>query len=140
MNYLQSKLILLLTGLENKWHIVFFDSCYASISLAKELNSRRFYIISILRQNTKNFPEKNLIENSSKLYAFDNKDNIIIQKYVDKKDIFFISIFLGTTEEKRNSYNLENRGVDKFNQNISYYNVSRGSKKWWKKIFFLWLK
>ena len=65
----------LLTGLENKGHKVFFDSWYASISLAKELNSRGFYFISTLRQNTKNFPEKNLIENSSKHYAFDNKDN-----------------------------------------------------------------
>ena len=38
----------LLTGLENKGHKVFFDSWYASISLAKELNSRGFYFISTL--------------------------------------------------------------------------------------------
>ena len=62
---------------------------------------------------------------------------IFIQKYEDKKDIFFISNFINTTVDKRNSYNYENRGVDKFNQNISYYNVTRRNKKWKKKIFFL---
>ena len=35
----------------------------------------------------------------------------------------------------RKLYNLENRDVDKMNQNISYYNCERSNKKWWKKFF-----
>ena len=61
----------LLTNLENKGIKVFFDGWYSFISLAKELNSKGFFFISTIRQNIKNFPEKNLIENSSKHYAFD---------------------------------------------------------------------
>ena len=39
----------------------------------------------------------------------------------------------------RNNYNKDNRGIDKFNLNISYYNVERKCYIWWKKIFFLLL-
>ena len=83
----------LLTNLKNKRHKVFFDNWYSSISLAKELNSKCFFFISTIRQNIKNFPEKNLIENSSKHYAFDFKDNLIIQNMKIKK-IFFLFLIL----------------------------------------------
>ena len=33
-------------------------------------------------------------------------------------------------------YNLDNRALDKFNQNITYYNVERKCRECWKKIIF----
>ena len=34
------------------------------------------------------------------------------------------------------SYNMNMGGVDRFDQRLSYYSLSRKSKKWWKKVFF----
>ena len=36
----------------------------------------------------------------------------------------------------RNDYNIYNRGVDKMNQNLSYYKCQRNVHKYWKKLFF----
>ena len=38
--------------------------------------------------------------------------------------------------EIRDNYNIRNRGVDKANQNMCYYNCRRKSIKWWKQIFY----
>ena len=38
--------------------------------------------------------------------------------------------------EIRDNYNIRNRGVDKANQNMSYYNCRLSSIKWWKQIFY----
>ena len=67
---------------------------------------------------------------------------VIFQRYDDKKkkgekQIFFISNFDKNINEIRNEYNIYTKGVDEMNQFISYYNIERRSKKWWKKLFFL---
>ena len=55
-----------------------------------------------------------------------------------KKIIYFITNENLLTEEIKKLYNFQNRGVDKMNQSISYYNVERKVYKWWKKLFFLY--
>ena len=59
----------------------------------------------------------------------------MIQLFEDKKDIYFLTNFVQSISKIRDNYNKE-WGVDKFNQNISYYNVERKCYKWCKKILF----
>ena len=59
-----------------------------------------------------------------------------IQEFKNKKTIYFITNENLSTEEIKKLYNFQNRGVDKMNQSISYYNVERKVYKWWKKLFF----
>jgi len=46
----------------------------------------------------------------------------MIQLFEDKRD-FFMKNFVQSLSKIRDNYNKENKGVDKFNQNISYYNI-----------------
>ena len=115
---------------KNEPHRIFFDGWYSSISLLTKLKKRGFLALSILRNNTKDIP-KNIKNNKSFAYSKD----ILLQRYHDKKLILFISNFKDSVDNLRNIYNVENRGVDKLNQKMSYYTTNRKEYKWWKKIF-----
>ena len=66
-----------------------------------------------------------------------NKNFMIIQQYpIKKKNIFFISNFYESIEKIKEYYVKENWGVDKLNQNTSYFNFERKVMKWWEKFFF----
>ncbi len=81
-----------------KGHRVFFGSWYSSIKLVNILTSKGFQVISNLKRNAKDFPDKNNIDKSSKKYAYNNEKNIIIQLYpIKEKNIFFISNFYELT-------------------------------------------
>ena len=80
-------------------------------------------------------PDKNKISNSSKKYEYNNNNHIKFQQYEDKNLIIFDTNL--NIENLRKSYNILNRGVDKINQNLNYYNIQKKFYKWWKKIFFL---
>lgn len=84
----------------------------------------------------KNLPNKIELNNSSKKYAYNNNFYIMIQRYDDKKQIFFpLNIKMNAIEIK-NEYNEKNRRADKFNQHISYYNCKRKSINIGSKFFF----
>ena len=53
-----------------------------------------------------------------KLEGYDNayKDKILIQKYEDKKNLFFATNYKIDKEDLKNTYNIKNRGVDVFDQ------------------------
>jgi len=85
-----------------------------------------------LRANVAGLCDKEKIENRRKQYAYKDKNLIIL--YKDKKNIYFYTNEKIFTEECKKLYNMENRGVDEINQNISYYNRKRSVIKWWKKI------
>ena len=114
----------------NQPHRIFFDGWYSSVSLLSKLKKKGFLALSILRNNTKDIPQK-LKSNKSFAYSKD----ILVQRYDDKKLILFISNFKDSVDNLRNIYNVENRGVDKLNQKMAYYPTNRKEYKWWKKIF-----
>ena len=118
---------------------IFCDSWYASVDLVKDMTEKNFSIITSLRSNAIDLPNKELISNSSKKYAYNNENHLIIQEFKDKKTIYFISNENLSTDEIKKLYNFQNRGVDKMNQSISYYNVERKVYKWWKKLFFWYI-
>ena len=87
-SYTESIVLKLLSKHENKGYRIFFDSWYSSISLINILTKKWFQAISTLRLNTKNFPDKTSLENSSKKYGYNNKYHTIIQQYSIKKKIY----------------------------------------------------
>ena len=87
-----------------------------------------------MRANVAGLCDKEKIENRRKQYAYKDKNLIIL--YKDKKNIYFYTNEKIFTEECKKLYKFGDRGVDKMNQNISYYNCERRVIKWWKKIFF----
>ena len=62
------------------------------------------------------------------------KNNILIQKYEDKKNIYFATNYYINTDNLRNTYNIKNRGVDILDQFLEKGSIQRKSKKWYKKI------
>ena len=69
---------------------LFFDSWYSSIELLTDLNEKGYFYTTTLKPNAKNFPDKNKIGKSSiRKYAYNNTNNLLIQQYNDKNNIFF---------------------------------------------------
>jgi len=136
ISFTENIVLSLLQKLEGQGHRVFFDSWYSSVSLIEKLTDKGFQVISTLRNNSKNLPSKSEFNKNSKNFAYCNEMRALIQKYSDKKDIYFISNYDVPMDDMRNTYNFQNRGVDKMNENMSFYNIERRVLKWWKKIFF----
>jgi len=136
ISFTENIVLSLLKKLENKGHRVFFDSWYSSVSLVEKLTEKGFQVISTLRNTSKNLPPKSEFNKNSKNFAYCNEKRALIQKYSDKKDVYFISNYDMPLDDMRNTYNFQNRGVDKMNENMSFYNIERRTIKWWKKIFF----
>ena len=85
--------ITLVKRLKESGYRIYCDSWYGSIALIKELSLKGFEIITTLRANAKDLPDKEKLEKSSKQYAYDNSSNIIIQSYNDKKK-FYLEVML----------------------------------------------
>ena len=136
INYTHQIILTLVKELE-KGHLIIFDSWYDSFNLCKDLTRMGFNYISILRNNSADLTDKIKLANSSKKYAYNNEYHMKIQQYDDKKLINFVTSTNLNLEELKKSYNILNRGIDKMNQVISYYNIDRKSYKWWKKVFSL---
>ena len=73
-SYTESIVSKLLEKLENTNRCIYFDSWYSSISLCKKLTEKSFKLISTIRNNVKNLLDSNLLNNSSKKYAYDNNN------------------------------------------------------------------
>ena len=54
------------------------------------LTKKGFQVIFILIVNVKNFADKNNLDKSSKKYAYNNDNNIIIQQYLIKKNYILL--------------------------------------------------
>ena len=94
----------------NKQRNLFFDGWYSSINLIEKLTKLGYLNTTALRINSKGLPSK------MKLPSYDNahKNEILIQKYEDKKTIYFATNYSIEKEDFNNLYNLKNRGVDVF--------------------------
>ena len=116
---------------DNKQRHIFFDGWYSSINLIKKLTEMGYMNTTILRSNAKDLPSK------IKLEGYDNayKDKILLQKYEDKKKIFFATNYKIDKEDLKNTYNIKNRGVDVFDQYLENSSIQRKTKKWYKKVF-----
>lgn len=150
-NYVENIIMNLVSGLENKGHILHLDSWYSSPSVSMKLHEKGIYMNGIVSENKKNLPQKEDYFNLQKTCATTGKFNLISWK--DKKVINIISSvcdksLIEVNQRSRviekpnafNEYSHNNSGVDRMNQSISYYNRNTRSRKWWKKVFYFLLE
>jgi len=144
----------------NKGHIIFADSYYTSIDLAKELEEKGFGICASIGQNRIDLPEyssESLSRYDIKLFKMclpksdlslivwkDNKVVQLLTNVFDPKNIQFINRSDYKTDERLRvevpapilKYNEFMGGVDLSDQFCAYIETDRKSLKWWKKLFF----
>ena len=140
----------------HKGYIVYTDNFYTSPELCKDLLDMKTFTSGTVRTNRKNFPAAllnavNLSERGDHVFFF--KDQIVVVKWHDRKDVHAMSTFIGddlTTVKRRGDttgsrmevvcpeiitdYNQFMGGVDLADQYICYYSVGRKNMKWWRKI------
>ena len=134
----------------NKSFRVYFDNFYTSFKLVNDLENKQTYSCGTMRKGRAQLPlsfetEKLNIGEASYL----KRNNVIAVHWKDKRDVLCLSSFHnpGETVITRHQnditkpnlicdYNVYMGGVDKCDQFLSYYSVSRKSLKWWKKVFF----
>jgi len=135
-NLTQSIVLYLVQGLENKNHILYMDSWYTSIELAKKLKEKGIDFTGILKNNALGLPK----EEYSK---YDIDSTIKLFFIEDRKTLNFISsIHDDKIEDNDNKpniqkmYNKNVRSIDYVNQISSIYSLDNKTYKWWKKILF----
>lgn len=133
----------------HKGHTVYMDSFFSSVQLFEDLFENETKACGTLRANRKWIPASLKGAHLKKSEAtFRRKENIMIMKYKDKKDVFMLSSKhtqgfgdSGKTDRTGEkvmkphvvlAYNPNMKGVDQFDQNLSYYRFNRKSDKWWK--------
>ncbi|XP_046681277.1 piggyBac transposable element-derived protein 4-like [Homalodisca vitripennis] len=130
-------------------HAVYMDNYYNSFDLSKELLDRKTYTTGTLRAKRKNTPsevvETKLARGEVTCYY---ADGVAIGKWHDKRDVRFISTeHVLDMEECKNKqgettmkptaiveYNKYMKGVDRQDQMLAYYPVTRKTTRWYKKL------
>ncbi|XP_046828836.1 piggyBac transposable element-derived protein 3-like [Vespa crabro] len=134
----------------NQGHSVFMDNYYSSFGLVSKLLQYKSYCTGTLRKTRKGnnleVIKKKLTENKV-ISRF--KNNVMIGKFKDKRDVLFISSeYKATLKEYENKYkrnilepiafhyysNYMN-GIDCKDQMLSYYSCSRKTFKWYIKLW-----
>lgn len=125
-SFTESIVLRLLSSLKDKkQRNLYFDRWYSSINLMKKLSQMNYLNTTVLRANAKELPSK--IKNEEIENAF--KNGILIQKYEDKKTILFDSNFKIEKDKFKKAYNIQNRGVDVFDQYLEISSIQRKTKK-----------
>lgn len=144
-------------SLHGKHHQVYCDNYFTSVPLMEYLLQHQVYCCGTIRSDRKYLP-KNLKSDKVLLRGdFDYRvstGGLVFYKWKDSKSVTMLSNFHGTepatvlrtqkdgTRKDFNcpvsikDYNIFMGGVDKADQLISSYGLSRKSKKWWHRIFF----
>nr|XP_039258511.1 piggyBac transposable element-derived protein 4-like [Styela clava] len=139
--------------LDRGYH-VFVDRLYNSVALAEELQRRKTSITGTVMANRKGLPAEIKTKLKKGEIISLRKGQLLALLWQDKRPISILSTYCNGDEviekQLRGSsgtikkptcielYNKFMGGVDLADQYTSYYNFSRKSVKWWKKIFF-WL-
>ena len=96
----------------------------------KKLSLKGYLNTTVFGSNAINLPSK--IKNVSKANAY--KDDILIQKFKDKKTLLFGTNYNIKVNDLKENYNSFNRGVDVFDQKLQITTIQRKTIKWYKKV------
>ena len=88
---------------------------------------------TVLRANEKEMPSKIKTEENENAF----KNGILSQKYEDKKTILFGSNYKIEKDKLKIAYNIQNRGVDVFDQYLEISSIQIKLKNVIKKFFYL---
>jgi hypothetical protein len=153
----QTVVMNLLDGLEGCYRTVVADNFFNSISLAKHLLELDTYLIGILRSNRAR-SESEVVEKRlrcGEIYGLQNKDDVKLIQWKDKKDVLMIStrpshsatvVNTGNINSENErimkpqvvlDYNEGRQGTDLSDQLSAYYTCLRKSIKWVPKVGIL---
>ena len=142
-------------GFHGKGHVFFMDSFFSSPALYDEMKEKGTLAVGTVRQGRQGLPG-DIHPKVKKLKKGETthrrKDDLLCVRYKDKKDVFLLSTVHNATDKvtvgkDRNGndkvklkivddYNNNMKGVDSFDQNLSYYTFYRKTVKWWKRTAF----
>jgi len=145
----------LLTGLENKGYIVFFDSWFSNPVLLENLLKKKIACTGMIRKNRTKFILKFVNEFKKECdYAYRNDINILLWKDKSKKKQTIIKSIssihsyelkikedckgkIKFVPEAIKEYQSGMKGMD---QAIQYYKFHHRSYKWWEPVFYTFLE
>lgn len=133
-SFIHSIILKLVEGLDNRGHILFFDSWYSSTAIIQKLRAKNIFATSILKNN-------NSILRSDELQIKVDED-VTIFKIEDKKKLNFISSIHDDQVNSKGKpeilyeYNTFSRSIDRVNQSSSFHTYKNRNKKWWKRVFY----
>ena len=140
----------LISGLENRGHILYMDNFYSSVDLFRDLEAKMIGCSGTIRKNRKGLPSE---LKTTKLIRGDTlhlqSGNLIAMKWKDKKDVFMLTnCDYGSSIDYENNqgqikkrpypivqYNRQKGGVDLVNQYTAYYANEHRTYKYWFRIF-----
>ena len=145
----------LLKGLEQTHPKVYMDNFYISPVLFVKLWTKGVNACGTVRANRKHYPADLLVQKVDRgYYDYRSIGPLLACVWMDKRIIHFLTTLHaatldasvkrrtkdGTQEDVRcppclPDYQAHMRGVDRGDQLMSYYNVGRRSRKWWKRVF-----
>lgn len=152
----------LMSGLEHTGLHLYTDNYYTSPNLYLTLYNNGINACGTARVNRRAFPKElttKATKNNRGHYDYRSNGPLLASVWVDKRSIYFVSTIHpaeppvgsapsvkrrkmdGTQEDVPcppllPDYQAHMRGVDRGDQLISYYNIGRRSKKWWKRVFY----
>ena len=126
----------LISGLENKGHVIYMDSFYSSVDLFRDLEIKMFGCTGTVKKNRKGLPPEmkgKKVLHGERIYYQSGK--LVAMKWKDKRDIFLMTNHdYGSSQEfttRANKvvkkpypitrYNIYKGGVDVANQYTAYY-------------------
>ncbi|CAH1991606.1 unnamed protein product [Acanthoscelides obtectus] len=123
------------------------DNWYTSLPLAKRMLDSSTHLIGTIRKNRQGLPKEVVDKKLKKgeVTAMENKDEIILLKWKDQRDVLVLSTKHDAEMVERNNtripkvvvdYNRGKSSVDLSDQMGSYSNPLRRSVKWCRKIAF----
>lgn len=145
-----------------KWHTVYFDNFFTSLSLIEELFSNKVISCGTVRSGRRGFPKEMFDKAKIKKlnrgeFLAQSKGPIKLYTWQDNKPVQVAATIpvVAADEVKKvkrrkkdgdqqdvtcpyliTMYNKHMGGVDKNDQLCSYYSIPSRSKKWWPRIFF----
>ena len=139
----------LLNNYQNKNHIIYFDSYFASPSLVLLMKTKGFGVVATCKNNRKNLPStisKNTEKGEVQVFCYDN--DLLNIYWHDKKRVTILATVGSNLMISNNSnynariiplavsqYNRFTHGCDKSNQMCSYYSFIHKTVKYWKNVF-----
>ncbi|XP_046404681.1 piggyBac transposable element-derived protein 4-like [Ischnura elegans] len=137
----------LMNGLLYEGRILYTDSFYTSVPLAKELLEKNTYLCGTVRSNRKHLPQAAKIkQKNGEILGLQNSGGIKFVKWTDKRPVLMLTTckthkctLVDVSESVRKpdtviSYNAAKKGVDISDQMSSYYTSLRKTIKWYRKI------
>ena len=134
---------------------IYMDNFNSGVPLFEELKDHGLDACGTIRSNRKGIPKK-LAAMAKHKYTVSQKDELTFCAWQDTKTVLVLSNFhaptaTGTVKRRHGGtiqtevtvpacladYQRHMKGIDLLDQMVGYYQIQHRSKKWWRRLFFL---